>query len=102
MGRARWAESEDEDQAPGGGGCAWAGPGGPGRRKVTQVPRGGGRAWGQVGRVGEVEAEDRKRSRGGPSGARSIDVTSGARPVSGEGRGLRLVQPGGRKEGEER
>lgn len=55
-----------------------------------------------MGRVPEVEAEDRKRSRGGPSGARSEDVTSGARPVPGEGRGLRLVQPGGRKEGEER
>ena len=49
-----------------------------------------------------LTAEDRKRSRAGPAGARSEDVTSGAAPLPGEGRGLRLVQPGGRKKGEER
>lgn len=57
------------------------------------------RAGGQVGRV--CRTEDRKRWCRGPSGARSEYATSGATPLPGEGRGLRLVQPGGRKEGEE-
>lgn len=101
-----------------GGGRAWAGPGGP-RLKIRarcgeekrgaswaemqdedQVLRGGGLAGGQVGCV--CGAEDRKRSRRGLSGARSEYAISGACPLPGEGRGLRLVHPGGRKEGEER
>lgn len=61
---------------------------------------GGSRAGGQVGRA--CGTEDRKGSRRGPSGARSEYAISGASPLPGEGRGLRLVQPGGRKEGEER
>lgn len=36
------------------------------------------------------------------AGARSEDVTAGGGPLPGEGRGPRLVQPRGRKEGEER
>uniref|UniRef100_A0A8C8WKW2 Rho guanine nucleotide exchange factor 7 n=2 Tax=Felidae TaxID=9681 RepID=A0A8C8WKW2_PANLE len=35
-----------------------------------------------------------------PAGARSEDVTSGGGPLPGEGWGLRLVQPRGRKDGE--
>lgn len=37
-----------------------------------------------------------------PAGARSEDVTSGGGPLPGEGWGLRLVQPRGRKDGEQR
>lgn len=48
------------------------------------------------------EAENRKGSRASRAGARREDVISGAAPLPGEGRGLRLVQPGGRKKGEER
>lgn len=76
MGRVRWAQSEDEDE----------------------IGRRGGLAWGQVG----GRSEDRKRARGGPPGRGLSTSLPAPGPVPGEGRGLRLVQPGGRKEGEER
>lgn len=95
MRRARWAASEaknrcgEEER-----GASWAE-----MQDEDQVLGGGGLAGGQVGCV--CGAEDRKRWCRGLSGARSEYAISGACPLPGEGRGLRLVHPGGRKEGEE-
>lgn len=102
---ARWTVSERENHLRGGGGRARGQVG----RVCGQEPDAGG--------VGEEAAAATRGARCTASargwarpegaarraaGARSEDVTSGGSPLPGEGRGLRLVQPGGRKEGEER
>uniref|UniRef100_A0A7N5K387 Rho guanine nucleotide exchange factor 7 n=1 Tax=Ailuropoda melanoleuca TaxID=9646 RepID=A0A7N5K387_AILME len=99
---ARWTVSERENHLRGGGGRARGQVG----RVCGQEPDAGG--------VGEEAAAATRGARCTASargwarpegaarraaGARSEDVTSGGSPLPGEGRGLRLVQPGGRKEG---
>lgn len=85
---ARRAASADKNQVPGGvGGEEEAAAAATRGARCTASARGWARPEGAARRA---------------AGARSEDVTSGDSPLPGEGRGLRLVQPGGRKEGEER
>jgi len=100
---ARCAASQDKDQVSGGGVCAWG--------RVERVRgREPGARWGQEAAAAATTRGARcaasARGRARPewaarraAGARSEDVTSGGGPLPGEGRGLRLVQPRGRKEG---